>query len=293
MTRGVASAACTMGFPHLLCAAVCYCCAAATASTTTSSVFNVLKYGARGDGVSNDTAAIRAALSAAAAAGGGVVLLPSPHTFLSGTLHMQNHTIFRVAPGATLLGSQTYTDYPYEWIPGGRGADTWHRQSLIAGARCTSSRHAHNPQSASSSSNISSSNGSGCSSWSPLQNVTIDGGGVIDGQGSAWWWASDAGSPAAKQRPDMVQPALVNGLTIRDLVFRASPNWSIHPLLCTDVLAERIVIESGQFDADREYQGHNVDGFGKQHSCRLGWHTCTISGVMVPLVGFLIRTTCT
>ena len=58
----------------------------------------------------------------------------------------------------------------------------------------------------------------------------------------------------------MVQPALVHGLTLRDLTFRASPNWSIHPLLCTDVLATNITIESGQFDGDAEYSGHNVDG---------------------------------
>ena len=48
---------------------------------------------------------------------------------------------------------------------------------------------------------------------------------------------------------------------MRDITFRASPEWTIHPLLCTDVLAERITIESGQFDGDKEYTGHNVDGF--------------------------------
>lgn len=80
----------------------------------------------------------------------------------------------------------------------------------------------------------------------------------------------------------MIQPTLVHGLTLRDLTFRASPNWSaflpscqvvilcgcvtsrlhvgIHPLLCDDVLATNITIESGQFDGDSEYQGHNVDG---------------------------------
>ena len=31
-----------------------------------------------------------------------------------------------------------------------------------------------------------------CAIWTPLVNVTLDGGGVIDGQGHAWWWASDA-----------------------------------------------------------------------------------------------------
>ena len=34
----------------------------------------------------------------------------------------------------------------------------------------------------------------------------------------------------------------------------------IHPLLCNDVLATNITVESGQFDDDAEYQGHNVDG---------------------------------
>ena len=48
---------------------------------------------------------------------------------------------------------------------------------------------------------------------------------------------------------------------MRDITFRASPAWTIHPLLCNDVLAERITIESGQFDGDKEYTGHNVDGF--------------------------------
>jgi len=97
----------------------------------------------------------------------------------------------------------------------------------------------------------------------PLTNVTLDGGGVIDGQGHAWWWASDGGSPAAHQRPDMIAPALVNGLVMEDLTFRASPTWSVHPLLCTDVRASRIKIESGQFNNDKEYEGHNVDGFGE------------------------------
>eukprot|EP01052_Picozoa_sp_SAG31_P032790 SAG31_NODE_3632_length_4047_cov_1.708207_3_plen_90_part_00 len=68
-------------------------------------VFNVVapEFGAVGDGVHNDTAAIRKALAAAAAAGGGIVLLPAPHTFLSGSLHMQNHTVFRVEVGVSSL----------------------------------------------------------------------------------------------------------------------------------------------------------------------------------------------
>eukprot|EP01043_Picozoa_sp_COSAG02_P015888 COSAG02_NODE_687_length_18478_cov_23.093476_8_plen_471_part_00 len=141
-------------------------------------VFNVLKYGAVGDGIHNDTGAIRTALDAARMAGGGVVLLPAPHTFLSGSLHMQSHTIFRVEAGATLLGSTNYEDYPHELVPGGLGSDTRQRQSLIAGAKCHVTTLIDDKAS--------------CASWTPLVNVTLDGGGVIDGQGHAWWWASDA-----------------------------------------------------------------------------------------------------
>ena len=251
-------------------------------SAGSSRVFNVLHYGARGDGLTNDTAAIRSALASAGASGGGVVLLPAPHSFLSGPLHMKNHTVFRVEEGAVLLGSTLYTDYRHEWVPGGRGPDSWQRQSLIAGAECTAPGQ----------------DGKGCSSWAPLYNVTLDGGGIIDGQGHAWWWASDAGSPAAHERPDMVQPAMVHGLVMRDLTFRASPNWSIHPLLCTDVLAERIVIESGQFDSDQQYQGHNVDGFDPD-SCenvilrdsviRAGDDCVAIYSVRAPTANILIE----
>ena len=128
----------------------------------------MLGHGAVGDGVHNDTGAIRAALAAARKAGGGIVLLPAPHTFLSGSLHMESHTIFRIEAGATLLGSTIYTDYPHELVPGGlNGNDTRQRQSLIAGAACH-----HEIQI-----DADGVEGGGCASWTPLVNVTLDGGG--------------------------------------------------------------------------------------------------------------------
>eukprot|EP00035_Acanthoeca_spectabilis_P030814 m.11086 g.11086 ORF g.11086 m.11086 type:complete len:454 (-) comp4393_c0_seq2:1599-2960(-) len=225
---------------------------ALTAQSTPTRVLDVRSFGARGDGIHNDTGAITDALAAAASSPGSTVLLSAPGTYLSGSLYLVSHTTFRVARGATLLGSALYTDYPFALFPtvvhpsatlppstttASRG-----RQSLLAGARCTHET------------------ATGCDAWGVLTNVTIDGGGVIDGQGEAWWWADDAGSPAAHLRPDMVQPYLVNGLTIRDVTLRRSPAWTVHPTLCTDVLITGITLESGQFDQAPQYAGHNVDG---------------------------------
>eukprot|EP01052_Picozoa_sp_SAG31_P032791 SAG31_NODE_3632_length_4047_cov_1.708207_4_plen_166_part_00 len=162
------------------------------------------------------------------------------------------------------MGSPTYTDYPHEWVPAGPlgRSDSWSRQGLIAGASCMEQRG----------------DGHGCRTWGNLVNVTIDGGGVVDGQGHAWWWASDAGSPAAKERPDMLQLALVDGLTIRGVTIRASPNWSVHPLLCNNVLAEQLTIESGQFDSDQEYQVASAPNLCSTFYLFLPDARCLISG---------------
>lgn len=53
-----------------------------------SAVFNVRDFGAKGDGVVKDTAAVQKAIDAADAAGGGEVLLPAG-TYLSGSIFLK------------------------------------------------------------------------------------------------------------------------------------------------------------------------------------------------------------
>ena len=47
------------------------------------------------------------------------MLLPAPGVYLSGSQVMRSHTVFRVAHGATLLGSIEHDAYPFQWYPGG------------------------------------------------------------------------------------------------------------------------------------------------------------------------------
>lgn len=75
-------------------------------------VFNVLAYGARGDGATLDTAAIQKAIDAAGDAGGGAqVLIPKGHTFLISTLELRANIDFHIQGGAELLISTNRADY--------------------------------------------------------------------------------------------------------------------------------------------------------------------------------------
>jgi polygalacturonase len=75
-------------------------------------VFNVLQFGATGDGVKLDTAAIQKTIDAAGAAGGGAqVLIPQGHRFLISTLELRANMDFHLQDGAELVISTNRADY--------------------------------------------------------------------------------------------------------------------------------------------------------------------------------------
>jgi hypothetical protein len=78
-------------------------------------VCDVKQYGAKGDGVTKDTAAIQAAIDACATTGGEVLL--EHGTFLAGTIVLRSHITLDVDASATLLGSQNVADYPDQSPP--------------------------------------------------------------------------------------------------------------------------------------------------------------------------------
>ena len=74
---------------------------------------NVSDYGAKGDGVTKDTAAIQQALDACGQHGGGTVTVPEG-VFLTGSLVLHANTTLQMASRAFLLGSPDIADYPLE-----------------------------------------------------------------------------------------------------------------------------------------------------------------------------------
>lgn len=82
-----------------------------SAAPVTSGVFNVKAFGATGDGLTLDTAAIQRAIDSASEAGGGTVHFPAG-TFLSTTITLRSHITLSLSPGATLLAA-AHTAHPY------------------------------------------------------------------------------------------------------------------------------------------------------------------------------------
>jgi polygalacturonase len=92
-------------------AAVVGCLLATLLQQGSAAVYDVTAFGAKGDGKTYDTVAVRSAASALAAAGGGTLLFPagsaaSGNRFLTGAFNLSGNATLIVEEGATILASQ-------------------------------------------------------------------------------------------------------------------------------------------------------------------------------------------
>ncbi|MGQ9662863.1 MAG: glycoside hydrolase family 28 protein [Kiritimatiellia bacterium] len=77
-------------------------------------IFDVRKFGARGDGITLDSAAIQAAVNAAHQSGGGRVYC-GPGTYLTGSIELKSNVTLYLEAGATLRASTRQQDYDQSW----------------------------------------------------------------------------------------------------------------------------------------------------------------------------------
>ena len=85
--------------------------------------YNVTDFGAKGDGKTNNTKAINAAIEAAAKNGGGTVYFPAGD-FLSFTIRMKSKITLFIDQGAVLIGDQEVNGIGYD-LP---EADAWYKK---------------------------------------------------------------------------------------------------------------------------------------------------------------------
>ena len=166
--------------------------------------FNVRDYGAKGDGVAFDTAAIQAAIDACNSAGGGTVVVPAG-TYLTGTIELKNNVGLRLEKGSVLLGSKNLDDYP-ECVPNLRSyTDKYTRHSIIYAESA--------------------------------ENIAITGEGTIDGQGAAF-------DNTTYARPNMMRIISCRNVSVRGIRMLDGAMWTCHFLSCTDVSVSGVTIRS-------------------------------------------------
>lgn len=182
----------------------------AAARGDAAGVFSVRDYGAAGDGVTNDSAAVRAAIAAVTAAGGGTLLLPAPYVFRCGAITLTSHTVMAIE--GTFLASDDAADFelvaPLPWYGGGQDAPLSGEPEWSPVIRALGTPGA------------------------PVVNVTLTGGGRVDGNGAAWWACFDkklAGPPCGGySRPQLLRPTYVDGFVLSNLTLADSPAWTVH-----------------------------------------------------------------
>lgn len=220
----------------------------------------VTAFGARGDGTTDCSNAIAAAVAECASKGGGRVVVPKGE-FLTGPIHLKSGVNLHLEEGAVLKFKRD----PKAYLP--LVFSRWEGVELM--------------------------------NYSPFiyafeqENFAITGKGLLDGQASnQHWWSwkghkdfgwkegmpnqvagrkklfemGEKGVPVEERkfgegfflRPQFIQPYRCKNILIEGIKIVNSPMWEIHPVLCENVTVRNVVIDS---------YGPNNDGVNPE-SCK-------------------------
>ena len=201
--------------------------------------YNVLSFGALGDGITNDTAAIQAAIDACCRSGGGRVSFPGGRTYRSGTLVLRSNLELHLQMGAVLKGSDDLGDYLLfggEPAPQKRDVPSY-VNSEYTGLPTHYFLYAKD-----------------------CENLAITGLGRIHGNEEIFYgevtpWHIDG---SFYPRAPMLFLENVHQLTIRDVTLEKSAFWTVHMVGCRDVLIDGIRILNNMRMA-------NCDGIDPDH----------------------------
>lgn len=199
---------------------------------------NVRAFGAKGDGVTEDTAMLQAAILCCPA--GGRVLIPRGD-YVTGPLFLKSHMTLEIAGGAAL---RLLTDrHRFPVLPGNTPADSPEGELLLGLFEgCATDGF------------------SAALNGVDLQDTAVIGQGIVDGRAQEGdWWVRPKEVRIAS-RGNLLYTQRCKGLLIQGLTFMNSPSWNLHPAFSEDLDFIDIRIRA-------PWDSPNTDGFDPE-SCR-------------------------
>jgi polygalacturonase len=211
-------------------------------AVSAQNTYDILTFGAKGDGVTDDAVAIQKAIDRCSAEGGGIVLFPRNHVFLSGPVELKSNVELRLEATATLKANPDESIYKLSAFGENRGEGMlwlWAKDAV---------------------------------------NLSITGKGTIHGNGIAFMGAELEDSyelkPLADQtfdpRPHVLTLTNVQNLTIRDVTIKEGAYWTVHLIGCNEAVIDGINLLNN-------LKIRNGDGIDLDHSKNVRIANCHIT----------------
>ncbi len=202
-------------------------------------IYNITDFGAVGDGTTDNSKAIQAAIDTCSDKGGGTVLVPSGKVFMTGPFDLKSNINLHLEGNAKILANpdeMVYTKSAFK--------DNYGEGSIWMGGE-------------------------------NAENITISGTGTLDGNGTAFMGPEEKAAYVLKdfdtfdRRPHLFTPINFKNLVIRDVTFKDSAYWCIHLVGCNDVNIDGIKIYNN-------LKIRNSDGIDPDHSKNVRISNCYI-----------------
>ncbi len=94
---------------------------ACSAPKTGGNIYNIMDYGAKGDGKTDDAAAIQTAIEVCSKSGGGTVLVPAGHTFMCSPFALASFVNLHLEPNSCLIANPDEAVYTQSAFRDNRG----------------------------------------------------------------------------------------------------------------------------------------------------------------------------
>lgn len=185
-------------------------------------IYDVYHFGAKGNGIANDQKAIQKAIDACSKTGGTVVMKNG--NFLTGQLLLVSNLTLQIDKTATLLGikSDAESDYPHHKI------ETKHPNRMLQDCqrRLLYGNKVH--------------------------DVTITGGGTINGQGDYEPWMHVKEIGTEKDRPSLLAFVSSKNITVSNIQLIKPACWTQVYIESDNIIVKNIKVNTGSLTPNRD-----------------------------------------